>query len=380
MSMPSRFSTSLILLVIALATAFFTGNHFMSLYEREPVVKGPGVTRVGKLSDYFSKIKNTVADTNVYFLEGSEPGGTVVVFGGIHSIETAGMMSAVLLVENAVVKTGRLIVVPHANESAFTHNAPAEGYPSRFTVKTPWGSRWFRYGDRLTNPVHQWPDPEIYVHYPSGDLQADFEVRNLDRAFPGRPDGGYTERVAYALTELVRKENAAMTLDLHEARPMNPIVNCIIANERAAEIAAMAVMDLGMQGIKMRLEPSPKKLRGMTHRELGDHTQTLALLMETPSPVMDKLHGRVDASLILTGKDEFFRSADHRRLLYAAYGQNGYPIEERAGRHLASVAVLIQLLAEVHPDQKVEAENIPEYKALQEKGIGSFLRMPPPKE
>jgi hypothetical protein len=133
-----------------------------------------------------------------------------------------------------------------------------------------------------------------------------------------------------------------------------------------------------MQGIKMRLEPSPKKLRGMTHRELGDHTQTLALLMETPSPAMDKLHGRVDASLILTGKDEFFRMADNRRLLYAAYGQKGYPLEERVGRHLASVAVLIQLLAEVHPDQKVEAENIPEYKALQEKGIGSFLR--PPKE
>jgi len=41
------------------------------------------------------------------------------------------------------------------------------------------------------------------------------------------------------------------------------------------------------------------------------------------------------------------------------------------------VAVLIQLLAEVHPDRKVEAENIPEYKALQKKGIGSFLRMPP---
>jgi hypothetical protein len=377
MSMPPRFFTSLTLLLIALATAFFTGNHFRSLYEREPVVQGPGVTHVGKLSDYFSKIKDTVADTNVYFLEGSAPGATVIVFGGIHSIETAGMMSAVLLVENAVVKTGRLIVVPHANESAFTHNAPSEGYPSRFTVKTAWGSRWFRYGDRLTNPVHQWPDPEIYVHYPSGDLQADFEVRNLDRAFPGRPDGGYTERVAYALTELVRKENAAMTLDLHEARPMNPIVNCIIANERAAEIAAMAVMDLGMQGIKMRLEPSPKKLRGMTHRELGDHTQTLALLMETPSPAMDKLHGRADESLILTGKDEFFRIADHGRLLYAAYGQNGYPLEERVGRHLASVAVLIQLLAEVHPDQKVEAENIPEYKTLQEKGIGSFLRMPP---
>ena len=275
------------------------------------------------------------------------------------------------------VRAGRLIVVPHCNESAFTHNAPSEGYPSRFTVQTPFGSRWFRYGDRLTNPVHQWPDPEIYVHYPSGELQADFEVRNLDRAFPGRPDGVYTERVAYALTELVRKEGAAMTIDLHEARPMNPIVNCIIAHERAAEIAAMAVMDLSLQGIKMRLESSPQKLRGMTHREMGDHTQTLAMLMETPSPIMDKLHGRADETLILTGRDDFFRIADERRLLYAAYGKNGYPLEERVGRHLASVAVLIQLLAEVQPERKVEAENIPDYKGLQEKGIGAFLRIPP---
>ncbi|MCX5908834.1 MAG: succinylglutamate desuccinylase [Deltaproteobacteria bacterium] len=374
--MPSRFFSSLVLLILAAAAAFLTRKYFLSLYERDPVVQGPGVTKVGKLSDYFAKIKGTVADTDVYFLEGSQPGATVVVFGGVHSIESAGMVSAVLLVENAVVKTGRLIVVPHSNESGFSHNAPTEGYPSRFTIQTPGGTRWFRYGDRLTNPVHQWPDPEIYVHYPSGELQADFEVRNLDRAFPGRPDGGYTERVAFALTELVRKENAAMTLDLHEARPMNPIVNCIIAHERAAEIAAMAVMDLGMQGVKIRLEPSPKKLRGMTHREMGDHTQALAMLMETPSPAMDKLHGRMDASLIVTGKDEFFRIADSRRLLYAAYGKNGYPLEERVGRHLASVAVLIQLLGEVHPDKKVEVENIPEYKALQEKGVGFFLGKP----
>ena len=63
-----------------------------------------------------------------------------------------------------------------------------------------------------------------------------------------------------------------------------------------------------------------------------------------------------------------------RRLICAAYGKNGYPLEERVGRHLASVAILIQLLGEVHPDRKVEVENISEYKALQEKGVGSFLR------
>jgi hypothetical protein len=69
-----------------------------------------------------------------------------------------------------------------------------------------------------------------------------------------------------------------------------------------------------------------------------------------------------------------FPIADSRRLLYAAYGKNGYRLEERVGRHLASVAILIQLLGEVYPDKKVEVENIPEYKALQEKGMRSFLR------
>jgi hypothetical protein len=374
--MSSKHIHSVILLVLALAVTWITGKHFLSLYVREPVVQGAGVTRVGRLGDYFPKIKDTVADTNVYFLEGTQPGGTVVIFGGLHSIESAGMISAVLLVENAVVKTGRVIVVPHSNESGFSHNAPSEGYPSRFAVRTPWGSRWFRFGDRLTNPVHQWPDPEIYVHYPSGDLQADFEVRNLDRAFPGRPDGGFTEKVAYALTELVRKENATMTLDLHEARPMNPIVNCIIASERAAEIAATAAMDLAAQGIKIRLEPSPKKLRGMSHRELTDHTQTIPMLMETASPALDKLHGRADEALILKGEDDFFREADEKRLLYAPYGKNGYPLEERVGRHLSATAVLFQILSEFHPDKKVEVENIPEYKAIKEKGIGGFLLRP----
>jgi len=66
--------------------------------------------------------------------------------------------------------------------------------------------------------------------------------------------------------------------------------------------------------------------------------------------------------------------ANSRSLLYAAYGKNGYPLEERVCRHLASVAVMIQLLSEVHPDKKVEVENIPEHKALQEMGVGSFLR------
>jgi hypothetical protein len=43
--MPPRWFFSVILLVIAAAAALYTGSHFRSLYEREPVVQGPGVTR-----------------------------------------------------------------------------------------------------------------------------------------------------------------------------------------------------------------------------------------------------------------------------------------------------------------------------------------------
>ena len=42
-----------------------------------PIVAGPGVTRVVRLSDYGPGLKGTLADTWVYFLEGKEPGGKV---------------------------------------------------------------------------------------------------------------------------------------------------------------------------------------------------------------------------------------------------------------------------------------------------------------
>jgi predicted deacylase len=372
----SRLGPSLALLAAAVALMAFSSRQFGTLYEREPVVKGPGVTRVARLSDAFGKLKGTGGDADVFVLEGSRPGGTIVVLGGVHGNESAGMLSAVVLVENARVTAGRLIVVPHANESAFTNTAPSEGVPSRFHVKTPWGARWFRFGDRLTNPVHQWPDPEVCVHYPSGQFLSDFESRNLDRNFPGRPDGNFTEQVAFGLTELVRREKAGLTIDLHEARPMNPIVNCIISHERARELSALASLDLDSEGIPMRLEPSPKNLRGMSHRELGDHTSTLAVLMETGNPIQDKLHGRADEALIVSGRDEFFDRAARRGLLYLPYREKGLAIEERVGRHVAAVRKLIEVYSDLDPSNAVAVEGIPDYREVLEKGVGSFLRKP----
>jgi len=44
-----------------------------------PIVAGPGVTKIVKLSDYCEGLKGTFGDTNVFFLEGKEEGGKVLV-------------------------------------------------------------------------------------------------------------------------------------------------------------------------------------------------------------------------------------------------------------------------------------------------------------
>jgi len=177
-----------ILLLLGLALAVPAGvSFYKSRHLREPVVLGPGVTGVKKLSAYFPGIEGTVNDVNVYFLEGTEPGGTVLVLGGTHPEEPAGRLTTWILTENAVVDRGRLIVVNSANRSATTVTRLGGAYPPDFTITTPWGGQTFRMGDRWTNPLDQWPDPEVFIHYPSRQELAYVDIRNLNRAWPGGP-------------------------------------------------------------------------------------------------------------------------------------------------------------------------------------------------
>lgn len=52
-------------------------------------------------------------------------------------------------------------------------------------------------GSRASNPVDQWPDPDVYVHAASGQQLSGSETRNINRAYPGRPDGNPTEQAAF---------------------------------------------------------------------------------------------------------------------------------------------------------------------------------------
>jgi hypothetical protein len=114
----------------------------------------------------------------------------------------------------------------------------------------------------------------------------------------------------------------------------------------------------------------------MSHRELGDHTGTLALLLESANPIMDRLHGKTSERLILDGKDEFFVRAARNGLLYVPYGDAGLPMEERAGRHLSALLAFARIFGEMHAGRAIAIEQVPEYQTLLSRGVGAFLRDP----
>lgn len=367
-----------ILIILGITLFFFAGKSFyQSRRLREPVVLGPGVSRVGYLSDYFPGIKDGINDAHVYFLEGSRPGGTVCILGGTHPEEPAARLAAWLLVENAVVDRGRLIVILSANRSATTVTRLGGGYPPDYTIPTTWGGQTFRMGDRWSNPLDQWPDPEVYLHYPTRQELAYVDIRNLNRTWPGRPDGTLTEKTCYAMTRLFIREKADVVIDLHEAELQYPVISTIVAHPKGEELAALASMVIsGTEGFNMGMEYSPETLRGLSHREIGDHTPAVSLLLETPEPFLDATRGRTDRNLLLEGKDEFIVKAGKHGLLFEKIDETGWPIDKRVGRHCSTMAVILELWSELHPNKAVAAEKIPRYADLLEKGSGYFLKDP----
>ncbi|AVQ23417.1 succinylglutamate desuccinylase/aspartoacylase family protein [Fusobacterium nucleatum subsp. nucleatum ATCC 23726] len=366
--------TGIIMIFLSLVITFIAGKEFLKTRELEPIVKSDGVTSMQKLSDYLPALKGTRGDSDIYILQGKEPGGSVLILGGTHPNEPAAFLTTVLLVENLKVDKGTVYIIPRANGSAMSHNDPQEASPQRFTIKTPYGERWFRFGSRATNPLDQWPDPDVYIHAASGQKLSGNETRNLNRAYPGRADGTYTEKVAYAITELIKKNDINMEIDLHEASPEYPVINAIVAHERAMPISSQVVMNMEFEDIQIGLEPSPPSLHGLTHRELGDYTNTYAVLMETANASQGRLRGKTDENLVLTGKDPTYVKAQKIGRLFVPYDENGHPIEERVGRHLTGVVQHIIVMGENEPDKEIIIEGLPSYEDLQKNGVGTYLK------
>lgn len=303
----------------------------------------PGFTRT-LLSDYFSELRGSPLDTPVFAQTGLIKGGSVLVLGGTHPSEPAGYLAAILLLERAQVTQGRLLIIPFANRSAFSH---AEGYdtapdPLSFTLRD--GSvRTFTVGARYANPAHLPPDPAVYLHQSSGHKYAGKEIRNLNRVYPGAPTGSPVEQLAFGVMALLRKENVTLAVDLHEAHPDSPVADTIVAHEKSMELAVAAALDLSAMGIALKLEFSPPTMRGLSHREWGDGTAALPVLLETVNP------GK--------GKD----------------------IDRRIARHVTSVDVLVQSLTASGREDGIVITGLPSYQDILKNGTGAYLSAVPKK-
>ncbi len=366
---------SALLLLFAIAICFLSALKFLSMQKKEAIFPSRGLTSRKMLSSYFPGLKKTWGDTDVYLYEGQEKGGNLLILGGAHANEPAGFITAVLLIENIQVSTGKIIIVPRANNSGFTHSQPQEGNPQRYSLESPWGRRHFRHGSRLTNPVHQWPDPSIYIN-PAGQKLSGADSRNLNRCYPGRKTGSLTEKIASGIMELIKKEKIDLALDLHEAAPEYPVINAIVFHENSADLAALALMELQIEGFEFRLEASPINLRGLSHREWGDHAQIMAILLESANASHGRLKGKTSPALIVEGKDKNYTKAAKLGRLFVPYDEDGIPLKLRVARHLAAVKSILSNLEELYPEKRIEIKNMPSSSELRKVGIGPFLNPP----
>ena len=345
---------------------------------KEPVVVSEGCTEVKKLSDYCDIIKGTVNDCNVYIFDSGVEGGTFLIWGSTHPEEPAGPMAAELMVENLKVTQGKVIIIDRMNTSASTNTRVGEAYPRFFTYETDWGTKVWRFGDRHANQLDSWPDPKVYIHYPSGQNLANVDIRNANRNWPGKEDGLLTERTAYAVMQMIRAEGVDMTLDMHEAELEYTVENTIVVHEKAQAVGAMVSMMLTSQtfDVPVGMEFSPKALHGLSHREVGDYSDAASYLVEVAEPMLDRIRGITDEELLMSGKDRFVMKAGEHGLLYAPIDESGWPIEKRVARHVAVATKIMEVNNTVNADQTILIEGIPTYEEIMANGLAGYYHNP----
>jgi len=222
-----------------------------------------GAYTVRLLSYYLPSLLNSPGDTHVYVMDSGFPGASMLLVGGTHANETAGIRAAELFIEHARVEKGCVFVIPHLNGGAMETES------------------------RLV-PLHLqgMPDADYYIPPRGETIYTGAEQRNINRSYPGSLDMGLSQLIALAVMELLILENIDIAIDMHEARPSSDLAWKIVANQKNMDIAIMAIFDLEDEGIVMGLEISPP-FDGFSHREWGNRTGALAFLTETANPAQE---------------------------------------------------------------------------------------------
>ncbi|UCE07044.1 MAG: succinylglutamate desuccinylase/aspartoacylase family protein [bacterium] len=125
-------------------------------------------------------MEGTKYQTPIFHFDTAQEGPSVLILGGTHGNEPAGFEAAYRLLEklsSTNLKSGNIFIVPEANRIAVLKNSRR-------------------------------------IPVPKG---MDKERGNLNRCYPGDSKGLPMEREAYEIVQLIREQEIALLLDLHES-------------------------------------------------------------------------------------------------------------------------------------------------------------------
>ena len=371
-----QLAIKILILTTAIIIAIFAGKEFYSLrYAYDSFVASENLTKVTSLSAYEPSLAGSRGDSPIYIFDSGVEGGTVLVVGGTHPNESAGILSSYILMENLEISKGRIIVLPIGNYSAATTGLSGFGYPSSYSLETPWGQKMFRVGSRLANPLDQWPDPPIFTQYPFGTRLCYEDTRNLNRNYPGRSEGTLIEKVGSAIMKLIQQENVNFAFDLHEASITYPTNNALIVPEKSADITFLSSLLLAEEGVNINVAISGKALQGLSHQEWGRNEGTFPFLIEVPTPFIDRITGPMTEALITEGRDEFLIKMSDLGFTTINYDEEGFSLAYRCALHLSSMAKVVSVGSMMFPEYEVIA-SWPGFIDIIQNGIGSYLHDP----
>jgi hypothetical protein len=185
------------------------------------------------------------------------------------------------------------------------------------------------------------------------------------------------EQVTYATMQLMKNEKVDIAIDLHGAETMFPVTNCIVAPEKSMRIATMASLTVkAMEGFENHVEPSPQGFRGLSHREIGDYSDTLPFLLEAPFPFLDQPTGPKTMDLLLSGKDPFLLSLAKQQKLFVPYDETGWPVAKRVGQHCSVSLEIINQFSRKNSDKAIHVSHVPRYAEIVENGVGHYFHDP----
>jgi len=355
------------IMTFCLLIILYQGKQIRNKREYDYIKSGPGVSEVRMLSDYFEGLRDTPMDTRVYILRGREKGGNSLILGGTHGNEISGIVSAMYMVENIEVEKGTLFIIPRINESAASAVQVFSGDADYLFLGN---DRKVRMGARRSNLTEHWPQKNSYNLRENIYLRED-EARNLNRVYPGKRSGNLTEKLAFGVAELVRREYIDMTFDLHEGRPRFEGLNAAIVSRNSMDIALETALELEFEEINLRVEESGPGLYGLIHNELPKVSNTKAVLLETVNTAQGSMTGKVNNNLYLTGEDPIYAKLKDMGITSKVY--KPYTLNERIARHVTSVEFFLRVLGSFNDRDEVVLRGVPSFEYIRDTDINKLF-------